>query len=211
MIQFVTHANKRYDYLEGTQLALEGGCRWIQLRMKGASVEDFVDVAERIRILCRQYEAVFLLNDHVELVERVGADGVHLGKDDMPISQARSLLGKEKIIGGTANTLEDVIRIYSSGADYIGCGPFRFTTTKKKLSPILGLDGYKRIVNGAKEYGIHIPIIAIGGIGVSDVTDIMRAGVNGIAISSAILNADNGENPVAIMEKFINELKSCNQ
>lgn len=170
MIQFITHTNDRYDYLDGVRMALEGGCRWIQLRMKGASEEEILKTAESTRKLCRQYDAVFLLDDYVELVERTGADGVHLGKNDMPIDEARRLLGKDKIIGGTANTFEDVKRIYSAGADYIGCGPFHFTTTKKKLSPILGLDGYSRIIEQMNAYGINIPVIAIGGILLQDVS-----------------------------------------
>ena len=211
MIQFITHANDRYNYLDGVRMALEGGCRWIQLRMKDASEEEILKTAESTRKLCRQYDAVFLLDDYVELVERSGADGVHLGKNDMPIDEARRLLGKDKIIGGTANTFEDVKRIYSAGADYIGCGPFRFTTTKKNLSPILGLDGYKRIIEQVNTYGINIPVIAIGGILLPDISDIMQTGVSGIAVSGAILNADNDNSPVTTMKRFINELKSNNK
>lgn len=211
MIQFITHANKRYDYLDGVRMALEGGCRWIQLRMKDTSEEEVLKTAESTRKLCRQYDAVFLLDDYVELVERSGADGVHLGKNDMPIDEARRLLGKDKIIGGTANTFEDVKRIYSAGADYIGCGPFRFTTTKKKLSPILGLDGYRRIIKQMTAYGINIPVIAIGGILLQDVSDIMQTGVSGVAVSGAILNANNDDKPVTTMKRFINELKSSNK
>ena len=211
MIQFITHTNERYDYLDGVRMALEGGCRWIQLRMKDASEEEVLKTAESTRKLCRQYDAVFILDDYVELVERTDADGVHLGKNDMPIDKARRLIGKDKIIGGTANTFEDVKRIYSAGADYIGCGPFRFTTTKKKLSPILGLDGYKRIIEQMNAYRINLPVIAIGGILLPDVSDIMQTGVSGIAVSGAILNADNDNSPVATMKRFINELKSNNK
>lgn len=211
MIQFITHANERYDYLDGVRMALEGRCQWIQLRMKDTSAEEVLKTAESTRKLCRQYDAVFLLDDYVELVERSGADGVHLGKNDMPIDEARRLLGRDKIIGGTANTFEDVKRIYSAGADYIGCGPFRFTTTKKKLSPILGLDGYRRIIEQMDAYGINIPVIAIGGILLQDVSDIMQTGVSGVAVSGAILNANNDDNPVTTMKRFINELKSNNK
>ena len=211
MIQFITHTNERYDYLDGVRMALEGGCRWIQLRMKDASEEEVLKAAKSTRKLCRKYGAVFILDDYVELVERTGADGVHLGKNDMPIDKARRLLGKDKIIGGTANTFEDVKRIYSAGADYIGCGPFRFTTTKKKLSPILGLDGYSRIIEQMNTYGINIPIIAIGGILLQDVSDIMQTGVSGVAVSGAILNANNDDTPVTTMKRFINKLKSNNK
>lgn len=211
MIQFITHTNERYNYIDGVRMALEGGCRWIQLRMKDASEEEVLKTAESTRKLCRQYDAVFILDDYVELVERTDADGVHLGKNDMPIDKARRLIGKDKIIGGTANTFEDVKRIYSAGADYIGCGPFRFTTTKKKLSPILGLDGYSRIIEQMNAYGINIPVIAIGGILLQDVSDIMQTGVSGVAVSGAILNTNNDDNPVTTMKRFINELKSNNK
>lgn len=211
MIQFITHANERYDYLDGVRMALEGGYRWIQLRMKDASEEEVLKAAKSTRKLCRKYGAVFILDDYVELVARTSADGVHLGKNDMPIDKARRLLGKDKIIGGTANTFEDVKRIYSAGADYIGCGPFRFTTTKKKLSPILGLDGYRRIIEQMNTYGINIPVIAIGGILLQDVSDIMQTGVSGVAVSGAILNANNDDIPVTTMKRFINELKSNNK
>ena len=192
-------------------MALEGGCRWIQLRMKDASEETFLKTAETTRVLCKQYDAVFILDDHVEWVEKIGADGVHLGKDDMPIDKARQLLGKDKIIGGTANTFEDVKRIFLAGADYIGCGPFRYTTTKKKLSPVLGLDGYRQIISQMKTLGINLPVIAIGGILLSDVADIMTTGVSGIAVSGGILTANNGNDPIITMTRFINKLKSCNK
>lgn len=211
MIQFITHTNERYDYIDGVRMALEGGCRWIQLRMKDASEKEILKTAESTRKLCKKYGAVFILDDYVELVERTGANGVHLGKNDMPIDEARRLLGTDRIIGGTANTFEDIKRINSAGADYIGCGPFRFTTTKKKLSPILELDGYKRIIEQMNTYGIYIPIIAIGGILLQDVSDIMQTGVSGVAVSGAILNDNNDDNPVTTMKRFINKLKSNNK
>lgn len=204
MIQFITHSNERYGYVEGARLALEGGCRWVQLRMKDASEEEFVAAAEQIAKLCREHEAVFVLDDHVELVERCGADGVHLGKNDMPVDEARRLLGNDRIIGGTANTFEDIERLHRQGADYIGCGPFRFTTTKKNLSPVLGLEGYKHIVSDMKTHGIDLPIVAIGGILKSDIADIMQTGVTGIAVSGGILNA---ESPTEEMKQFISLIK----
>jgi thiamine-phosphate pyrophosphorylase len=109
----------------------------------------------------------------VELVRELRADGVHLGKNDMPIAAARQLLGPGFIIGGTANTFADVKAISEAGGDYVGCGPFRFTTTKEKLSPILGLDGYRHIVSRMLAEGICIPIVAIGGIEADDIQPIL--------------------------------------
>ena len=200
MIQFITHCNNRYSYVDGARLALEGGCRWVQLRMKEATEAEFMAAAAEIGRLCKEHGATFVLDDHVEWVEKTGADGVHLGKNDMPIDEARKILGSDKIIGGTANTFEDVERLYRQGADYIGCGPFRFTTTKKNLSPVLGLEGYQHIVDQMKSHGINLPIVAIGGILESDIKSILATGVSGIAVSGGILNA---ENPAEEMQRFL--------
>lgn len=203
MIQFITHSNNRYGYVDGARLALEGGCRWVQLRMKEATEDEFMAAAAEIGRLCKEHGATFVLDDHVEWVEKTGADGVHLGKNDMPIDEARKILGSDKIIGGTANTFEDVERLYRQGADYIGCGPFRFTTTKKNLSPVLGLEGYQHIVDQMKSHGINLPIVAIGGILESDIKSILATGVSGIAVSGGILNA---ENPAEEMQSFLKHL-----
>lgn len=200
MIQFITHSNNRYGYVDGARLALEGGCRWVQLRMKEATEAEFMAAAAEIGRLCKEHGAMFVLDDHVEWVEKTGADGVHLGKNDMPIDEARKILGNDKIIGGTANTFEDVERLYRQGANYIGCGPFRFTTTKKNLSPVLGLEGYQHIVDQMKSHGINLPIVAIGGILESDIKSILATGVSGIAVSGGILNA---ENPAEEMQRFL--------
>lgn len=200
MIQFITHSNNRYGYVDGARLALEGGCRWVQLRMKEATEAEFMAAAAEIGRLCKEHGATFVLDDHVEWVEKAGADGVHLGKNDMPIDEARKILGNDKIIGGTANTFEDVESLYRQGANYIGCGPFRFTTTKKNLSPVLGLEGYQHIVDQMKSHGINLPIVAIGGILESDIKSILATGVSGIAVSGGILNA---ENPTEEMQRFL--------
>ncbi len=200
MIQFISHQNDRYSYLDGIRLALEGGCKWVQLRMKDATDDEVRPIAIEAQRLCREKGATFIIDDRVALVKELHADGVHLGKEDMPIAEARQILGDDYIIGGTANTLDDVRRHYASGANYIGCGPFRFTTTKKRLSPILGLDGYKSIVEGMKREGIDLPIVAIGGITADDVPSILATGVTGIALSGAILNANN---PVDETRRFV--------
>ena len=168
-LQFITHYTEQYGYADAARLALEGGCRWIQLRMKDASPEEWMRTGAEVEALCRRYGATFILDDHVEGVDVLHADGVHLG--------------------GTANTLEDVMLHAVRGADYIGCGPFRFTTTKEKLAPTLGLEGYRRILDGMKKKGISLPLIAIGGITKEDIPALMETGVDGIALSGTILRA----------------------
>ncbi|MDO4163655.1 MAG: thiamine phosphate synthase [Bacteroides sp.] len=197
-LQFITHYTNRFSYADSARIALEGGCRWIQLRMKDSSMEEIRPVALQVQSLCHEYGATFIIDDHVELALSLHADGVHLGRNDMPIAEARRILGSSYIIGGTANTIEDVRRHYADGADYIGCGPFRYTTTKKNLSPILGLEGYAHIMEQMKAENIPLPIVAIGGITTDDIPDLMRTGISGIALSGSVLRA---ENPVEEMKK----------
>ena len=205
MVQFITHYTDRYTYLDSVRIALEGGCRWIQLRMKEVSSEEIISIAQEAMAMCRKHGATFIIDDHVELVKQLKADGVHLGKNDRLISEARRILGKDFIIGGTANTFEDVRMHAEAGADYIGCGPFRFTTTKKNLSPVLGLEGYTDIVSKMKAEGINLPIVAIGGITKEDIPSLMKTGINGIALSGSILRA---ENPIEEMKEIITIIES---
>ena len=204
MLQFITHRNDRYDEISGTRAVLEGGCRWVQLRMKEARDEEFLRVGREVERLCRQYGATFLLDDRVHLVAELGADGVHLGKNDMPPSEARQLLPEGKIIGATANTFEDIERAVAEGADYIGLGPFRFTQTKRNLSPILGLEGYRQILTRCRTAGITLPVVAIGGITAADIAGILATGVSGIALSGALLGA---QDPSEETRKIVDILK----
>ena len=191
-LQFITHHNDHFSYIDSARIALEGVCRWIQLRMKNASEELLEETALAVQRMCREHGATFIIDDNVLLTKRIGADGVHLGKNDMPIAEARKILGNDYIIGSTVNTFEDITNtLHSATPDYFGCGPFRYTTTKQNLSPTLGLEGYRAIVDQMREHNIRIPIVAIGGIGKEDIPAIMACGVNGIALSSSILNAQD--------------------
>lgn len=200
-LQFITHQTERYSYLDSARMALAGGCKWIQLRMKEASEEEIEAIALQLKPLCKEKGAILILDDHVELAKKLEVDGVHLGKKDMPIDQARQILGEAFIIGGTANTFEDVVLHHRAGADYLGIGPFRFTTTKQNLSPVLGLEGYRTILSRMKEANIELPVVAIGGIAYEDIASILDTGVHGIALSGSILRADD---PVAETERILN-------
>ncbi len=205
-LQFITHHNDRYSYIDSARIALEGGCRWIQLRMKDASEELLEETALMVQKMCREHGVTFIIDDNVLLAKRIGADGVHLGKNDMPIAEARKILGDDLIIGSTVNTFEDITNILRTATpDYFGCGPFRYTTTKQNLAPILGVEGYRAIIEQMHKHNIDIPIVAIGGIGKADIPAIMACGVSGIALSGSILNA---QNPVAETQEVITSLKA---
>ncbi len=189
-LQFITNGSSAEQHLKGAEAALRGGCRWVQLRMKDATPEEIVETGRKLRRLADLHgHATFILDDHTELVAETGADGVHLGKNDMSPMEARQILGSEKIIGSTANGIDDIRLAARRGADYIGLGPFRFTTTKKNLSPVLGLEGYRSILAGCRREGITLPVVAIGGITLSDIPAILASGAAGVAVSGAILNA----------------------
>lgn len=200
MLQFITHYTDTINYLDSVKIAIEGGCRWIQLRMKNATIYEIRPIALQAQALCKEAGATFIIDDHVDLVKEIGADGVHLGKNDMPVNEARAILGDKFIIGGTANTFDDIITHYKNSANYIGCGPFRFTTTKEKLSPVLGLEGYRNIVKQMRENSINIPIVAIGGINAEDIPSLMNTGITGIALSGTVLRA---QSPIEEMKKLI--------
>lgn len=191
-LQFITHHNAAYSDIDSAGIALEGGCRWIQLRMKGVDDATFEEAAIAVQKMCRDYGATFIIDDNVALAQRVKADGVHLGKSDMPIYEARRILGQGYIIGATVNTFDDIVEILKSATpDYFGCGPFRYTATKSNLSPTLGCEGYSEIASKMRECGMHTPLVAIGGITRGDIAELLQCGVDGIALSSTIINAEN--------------------
>ena len=162
----------------------------MQLRMKGVDAELLEATAIEVQALCRSYGATFIIDDDVMLARRIEADGVHLGKEDMPIAEARDVLGTEYIIGATVNSFDDIVaHMRGARPDYFGCGPFRFTTTKKRLAPTLGIEGYLNIMEQMRSEGIAIPLVAIGGITKGDIPELLASGVSGIALSGSVLNA----------------------
>jgi thiamine-phosphate pyrophosphorylase len=185
-LQIITHEIQGYSHAEQTLKACKGGADWIQLRVKGKTYEEWLDIAREVVSISRKYQAKIIINDSVQIALETDADGVHLGKNDMPVRSARLLLGKEKIIGGTANSLEDIRVLADAEADYIGLGPLRFTATKEKLSGILGIQGYRELMDQMREENITIPIIAIGGVNPKDVRPLLVAGVYGVAVASAV-------------------------
>ena len=203
-LQYITHTAPSLTHPQLAEAACKGGVKWIQLRVKDQAHDEWLAIAQATKSICDTYGATLIINDNVEIAQAVSASGVHLGKKDMCPRQAREILGNDYIIGGTANTFEDIKQCYEAGVDYVGVGPFRFTITKENLSPILGLEGYADIIRVCRENHIDVPIFAIGGIRVEDVREIMSTGVHGIAIGTGIGLGNAPDNA----QRFIQELTS---
>jgi thiamine-phosphate diphosphorylase len=188
-LQFITYQWGSLSIGRQVEEAARGGCGWIQLRLKDATENQWLETLEQVKPLCHRYGAFLIINDHVEMAMKVGADGVHLGRHDMCPAKARELLGRQSIIGATANTAEQVLEAHEKGADYAGVGPFRNTDTKQRLAPVLQLEGYRHIAGELKKRNINLPVVAIGGIQSGDIVPLMRTGIHGIAVSSAAARA----------------------
>jgi thiamine-phosphate pyrophosphorylase len=182
-LHYISQEPETGSHLSAISQALNAGCKWVQLRVKDQPAELILEYAIEANRLCKEHGAKLIVNDHPDIALKAGAYGVHLGLQDLSISRAREIVGDKMIIGGTANTIQHVEQRISEGADYIGLGPYRFTSTKKNLSPILGWAGINAIM---QRLSVRIPIIAIGGILPADITDIMQTGVHGVAVSGAI-------------------------
>lgn len=206
MLQFITNETSQAAIIAQVQAVLAGGCKWIQLRMKNASRDEIIETAKALKPICAEAEAILVIDDHVDIAKELELDGVHLGKYDMNVKDAREILGEKFIIGATANTLDDVMSFSPVDVDYIGLGPYKFTTTKANLSPIIELDSYANIVKVAANSKREIPIVAIGGIEHSDIERIMSTGVDGVAVSGALINADDTTAATKQMIDQLNEI-----
>jgi thiamine-phosphate pyrophosphorylase len=185
-IQYISQGNSVNEQLSNIKEALDAGCEWLQLRYKDRSKDEVLQLALSVGKIIENYNCRFIINDHPEIAKEVDADGVHLGLYDMPVAIARAIIGKNKIIGGTANTLKDVLQRHTEQCDYVGLGPFRFTKTKENLSPTVGLKGYNEIMSQLNEQQITIPVFAIGGIEQEDISAILQTGIYGVALSGLI-------------------------
>ncbi|ROH98996.1 thiamine phosphate synthase [Chryseobacterium sp. G0240] len=186
-LQYISQGNTLQEQKLNISKALENGIQWIQVRWKNAPENELAKLCETSKLLCSDYQAVCIINDHVQLAKEIDADGVHLGLGDDSVEEARSILGDHKIIGGTANTILDVLRRINEPCDYIGLGPLRFTSTKEKLSPVLGFEGYRKIIDNLKEKSMEIPkIFAIGGVSLEDIIPLQEAGIYGVSVSGVI-------------------------
>lgn len=187
-LQYISQGQTVEEQLLNIKQVCEAGADWIQLRIKDQPEEVVLDAAKKTKVICELFGAQLIINDNINVAQKVKAAGVHLGKTDTSPSEARGVLGKDFIIGGTANTLDDCLYLIKQGVDYIGLGPYRFTKTKKNLSPVLGIGGYEGIINALLKKDIKLPVIAIGGVLTDDVLSLNRVGIYGIAVSGILTN-----------------------
>lgn len=174
------------SHREVVEAALAGGATAIQLRDKRLNAARLVQIGQELRALTRRYGAALIVNDRLDIALAVEADGVHLGLNDLPLRQARRLIGPGRILGATARTPEQAINAEAAGADYIGSGPVYPTRTKNDTGPLLGPEGLARICRS-----VDIPVVGIGGINHQNARAVLTAGAAGVAVVSAIVAAEN--------------------
>lgn len=203
-VYFISQQTATRTHLTAIEEALEAGCKLVQLRVKKEPEALVLEQAKQAKALCDHYNAKLVINDYPHVAKSVGAWGIHVGLQDMSPREVRAIVGHDMIVGGTANTFEHIQQRVQEGVDYIGLGPFRFTSTKEKLSPILGLEGYQRIMGQVRAANIQLPIVAIGGIISGDVSGLRDAGLSSVAVSGAIMNALDPLGEVDRINKLFN-------
>ena len=177
--------------------AIIGGATFIQVREKNLNYSDFLNEAIEIRKICNKYKIPFVIDDNVEIALKSGADGVHLGQNDMSIKQARNILGENKIIGATARTVEQALKAQQEGADYIGSGAVFATSTKSDTVP-LSYENLCRICSS-----VNIPVVAIGGINAENARNLSGSGISGIAVVSGIFKSDDIRKSAEILKETV--------
>ncbi len=183
---YISQGKNLEEHLLHIKNVCEAGCQLVQLRLKGADEGTHVLAAQQALAICEEHGAKLIINDHVMVALQSGAHGVHLGQGDMSPLKARSILPEGSIIGGTANTMEECEKLIAKKVDYIGLGPFRFTQTKKHLSPLLSLIDYHTMRSFVDEKDPNTPIYAIGGVVKEDVAYLYEEGIHGVAMSGAL-------------------------
>ena len=198
-LYFITDSSlTKKTIIDDVKAAIKAGVKIIQYREKKKSTKEMIDEAEKIKELCKD-KAIFMINNRIDITLAVNADGVHLGNDDMPYDYARRILG-DKIIGLTVHSLKEATYAEKIGADYIGVSPIFETKTKLDAGPAAGL----KLIEEVKK-GVSIPLVAIGGINLSNIDDVIKAGANSAAVISAIITKDDVESEC---RKFIGRFKT---
>lgn len=203
-LHYLTQDLPDRSHIEQTEIACKAGANWIQYRCFSKNDEELIGELHQVASICDDWGATLILTDHFHLVDKVDAQGVHLENMNADFKEIREVISDEKTLGASANSIIDIERIVDSGfVDYIGCGPFGLTKTKPNDYPVLGIEGYKTIVHEMNKMGMNIPVIAVGGVVIDDVENLLKTGIYGIAVSAAINLA---EDPGAALKEFYQKI-----
>ncbi|RBQ05774.1 thiamine phosphate synthase [Pedobacter miscanthi] len=189
--QYITHDIPNLSHLEQAQLACEAGAKWIQYRCLSKTDEQLLQDINAIAEICDDWGTTLIVTNHVHLNGKADIQGFHIEDMEADFIALRKLVGNDITLGGSANTLENLIRLAKEGADYAGFGPYAETETKPNDYLALGLKGYQQAVSELHEKSINLPVLAVGGIKIYDVEALMQTGMYGIAVSGAINFADD--------------------
>ena len=200
---YISQGKTPDEHLTNIRRMLEGGCRWVQLRIKDMTDEELLPYAEKAKMLCDEHHGYLTVNDHAKVARDVEVWGLHLGLDDMSVDEAQTITSGNVKIGGTVNTIDDIKRRIKEGVDYLGLGPLHFTQTKENLSPVLGHEGVSEIMDFLNSNDGHIPVIVVGGVTMPDVKPLLKTGVHGVGISSLLTQSAA---PQEIIQKIKNDI-----
>lgn len=196
-LQFITHDIPQHTHVEQAQIACEAGAKWIQYRCLTKGDDELLADINEIASICDDWGATLVVTDHVHLQGKADIQGFHIEDMDADFIALRKQLGDEFTLGGSSNTVENLIRLANEGADYAGFGPFTITTTKPNNAPLIGINGYANAVKEIELLNIKMPFLAVGGVTLNDIDALLETGVYGIAVSSAINQATNMEEAYA--------------
>ncbi|WP_300360578.1 thiamine phosphate synthase [Fusobacterium sp.] len=187
------------DLYKSVEESILGGVTLVQLREKNIDDEKFLEIAKKLKEITDKYKVPLIINDNVKVAKLVDADGVHIGQSDEELTEARKELGDNKIIGVSVSNIEEALKAQRDGADYLGIGAIFFTGSKKDINVPIGLENLKKIVDS-----ISIPNVAIGGIHLDNISDVMKTGVNGVAVISEILGNEDIFEATKNLKKYVN-------
>ena len=190
-LHFITHDIVQHTHIAQAQLACEAGAKWIQYRCLSKTDDELLTDINQIAEICDDWGATLIVTDHIHLKGKADIQGFHIENMEADFIALRKRIGEEYTLGGSANTTENLIRLAKEGADYAGFGPFKLTTTKPNRSPLLGINGYSDAMKKLTAENIDLPILAVGGVTLQDIAQLLSTGIYGIAASSAINQEEN--------------------
>lgn len=192
-LHYITHDIPHLSHIDQAQQACEAGAKWIQYRCLSKTDEALLKDINAIAEICDDWGTTLIVTDHVHLNGKADIQGFHIEDMEADFVALRKLVGDDITLGGSANTVENLIRLAQEGADYAGYGPFAITETKPNNYCLLGIEGYQNLVKELKTQNIDLPVLAVGGIKIYDVEALMQSAIYGIAVSGAINFADDFE------------------